>query len=254
MKSMLRIATIATASLALVAGTSAGATASDEGAAALVPASASSAPAGSASSLMKPAAVGDAQITSIRVGNGVLKQKGLNDVSANIQATGYNVRSITARVVDSSGRAKGWAELRVTLNGVKIQSNVGAGKRRLVNVKINYYDGQTEAVPVTSNFFQLRNYVKVSSSSKVKYSGKKKKVRVRGVKIFNPSNGKYKSLRKVKLQYKKGSKWKTKKTIKLNSSGNGSYNFSKKKKYRYRLYSATTSTSTGLRTNQTSKI
>lgn len=254
MKKLLRLATITTASLALVAGTTTGSSAADEGAATLTATTSSAPSADSASSLMKPAAVGDARITSIRVGNGALKKKGLNDVAANIQATGYNVRSITAKVVDSNGRAKGWAELRTTLNGVKIQSTVGAGKRRLVNVKINYYDGQTEAVAATSNFFQLRNTVKIGSGSKVRYSGKKKKVRVRGVKIFNPSNGTYKSLRRIKLQYKSGSKWKTKKTIKLNSSGNGSYNFSKKKKYRYRLYSATTSTSTGLRTVQTSKI
>lgn len=252
MKSMLRIATIATASLALVAGTSAGATASEQA----TPQSASLAAtttvqqAPSWSSRLTTQA---ASISSVRINSGVLSRAGVNVTAGNVQYSGLVAGDrVFARVLDSSNRVRGVAELFP--DRAHIPSTSGAGKRRLANVQIRHADGSTQAVAATSNFFLMRSYVKVSSSSKVKYSGKKKKVRVRGVKIFNPSNGKYKSLRKVKLQYKKGSKWKTKKTIKLNSSGNGSYNFSKKKKYRYRLYSPTTSTSTGLRTNQTSKI
>jgi hypothetical protein len=53
------------------------------------------------------------------------------------------------------------------------------------------------------------------------------------IKVVNPSTGAYQSVKRVKLQQLKGSKWKTLKTIKLNSKGSGSYRKSIKKKYRY---------------------
>lgn len=255
MKSMLRIATIATASLALVAGTSAGATAADEATpqSASLAAPATAQPTPSWSSRLTTQAVGDASISSVRISSGVLSKAGANFVSGNIQYSGLGPGDhVYASVLDSNGRVRGTAELFP--NGANIPSNAGAGKRRLANVQIRYADGSAQAVSAVSNAFLVRRHVKIGSGSKVKYSGKKKQVRVRGVKIFNPANGKYKGLRKIKLQYKSGSKWKTKKTIKLNSSGNGSYKFSKKKKYRYRLYSPKSSTSNGLRTTQTSKI
>lgn len=258
MKSLLRIATIATASLALVGGTTVGATASDES----VPKSVSVAPltaapeaqpAPSWSASMSAQAVGDATITSIRVNDGVLHRAGGNFTTGITQYTGLGSGDrVFANILDTSNRVRGTAELHP--NGAAVPSTSGAGKRRLANVRIHYADGAVQAVAASSNYFVLRSHVKFGGGTKIYYSGKKKKVRVRGVKIFNPANGQYKSLGRVKLQYKSGSKWKTKKTIKLNSSGNGSYKFSKKKKYRYRLYSPATSTSTGLRTIKTSKI
>ncbi|NRQ48667.1 hypothetical protein [Aeromicrobium stalagmiti] len=123
------------------------------------------------------------------------------------------------------------------------KSGWGSGKAQILATTVTYADGTSSTDGTDSNVFYLRRAVKTSDpAAKISFysPGTKVKVQPRGWKVFKPSSGKYVSLGKVRLQYRKSGSWKTLKSIKLDSRGNGSYTF-KAPTRTYRLYVPKTS-------------
>lgn len=141
---------------------------------------------------------------------------------------------------------------------VVVPGNVGLGKAQFTGTTIQYTEesGLPDDQDTTASnaFFVRRAIVSATPAATYSVKGKRKRFYVHQVGIYTPSVGDFTSLRTIKLQYNKNGTWRTKKNIKLNSSGNGSYSFKSSKKYRYRIYSGTTATSTGFRTSQSKKL
>lgn len=143
---------------------------------------------------------------------------------------------------------------------IAIPRTIGLGAAKFTGSTLTYEDGATPAQTVDttqSNTFYIRRYITAKNPAVTyTYTSTKKAFYPKGIKIFVPSTGNYTSLGKIALQYKSspGGAWKTKKTITLNSSGNGSFAFTTSSKYFYRLYSPETATSGGMRTFTTKKL
>lgn len=117
---------------------------------------------------------------------------------------------------------------------------------------------QANIAGYVSNTFYARKQVKTMRGDgyalKINRRNSKITFNARQIKVINPSSGKYVSVKRVKLQQLKKGNWKTLKTIKLNSKGNGSYSKKGNKKYRYRLYTPRTSSQERFVTIKTGKI
>lgn len=157
------------------------------------------------------------------------------------------------------GVSKGYFEVLLDDIGfyVEIPGNIGLGKSRFTATRVNYYDDSLEPTidGTDSNSFYIRRgraegaYAEYTRST----SGKTKTFKIYSMGIYSPSIDSYRALSSIKLQYKTGGKWKTKKTIYLNEEGYGSYKFVKTTKYYYRIISGQTSTWVGFK-YQTPKI
>ncbi|MCL3820336.1 hypothetical protein [Aeromicrobium wangtongii] len=191
-------------------------------------------------------------ITALRLGSGVITDRATTQFLGNIagQAPSNNVQT----QVTINGRVKG----RVILypgqgnGGVEIPRGWGSGKVQLGPTFFS--DGTVDQN--RSNVFYARKHVTSKATYPLKIHRRNSKVtfKVYGVKIINPSNGKYQSVKRVKLQRSKGGKWRTVKNIKLNSKGNGSYKITNRTKYRYRLYITRSATQEKFSTLKTGKI
>lgn len=190
-------------------------------------------------------------LTKVRAASGVLFRSG--DNSFPVELTGEPGTS-----PGGAGPAKTTFTLRV--NGknhenvlyrfdedfgpyANTKSGWGDGKAQILNTTVTYTDGTTSRSGLDSNVFYLRRATRTTASKPFKvttYSpGTKIKFQASTFKVFKPSTGKYVSLGKIRLQYKKSGSWKTLKTIKLNSRGSGSYTY-KAPTRTYRLYVPTT--------------
>lgn len=205
-----------------------------------------------------------ATITKFTMKSGVLAKSGLNPFCGTV--TGVNGSGSAITKVQTTVRINGHYKGRTNLylgdaspscvGGVDLVNTVGAGKVQLGPTRITYADATVSVDATKSNVFYARRLVTSKATYPLTIHRVSKKITftVHGVKIFVPSTGKFKTLKKIKLQYKKGSHWKTKKTIKLNSKGNGSYKIKTSTKRSYRIYSATTSTASKFYTIKGSKI
>jgi hypothetical protein len=180
------------------------------------------------------------------------------DVSLNEGADENAIDNITFNLsVDGkrTGPLDLWYDDEEDVTFVIVPGDVGLGKAKIIGSTINY-TAESGLAPTNdttkSNLFYVRRGIVGEASYAVK--GKKKTFYAENIGIFKPSIGTFTSLKTIKLQYKKGSKWKTKKTIKLDVEGNGRYSFTTSTKYRYRFYSAVTTTSGGFVTSATPKI
>lgn len=200
--------------------------------------------------------------SKIRVSSSALYQKGPNQVRVYLSGSfgtppqGASLTSITF-TLQVAGKNHAGVKLHAdseyepgkTIYYVESQSGWGAGKAKILNTTFNYSDGSSVMDGTDSNTFYLRNLVKSTAyysyhvtvydpSDKIRFEPK------RWV-VFKPSTGTYVSLGEIRLQYKKGSGWKTMKVIKLNSKGSGSYTTNVAAKRSYRLFVPTTSTVLG---------
>jgi hypothetical protein len=187
--------------------------------------------------------------SAIRFGSGTITSA----AATRFYGTGtFSVEDATNATVLVNGRAKGVVPVlfSTTLGDAAIAVDVprGWGSGR-VQVNIN---------GAVSNTFYARKQVKTTRSNgvalRIHRVNSKVTFSAYGIKIINPSSGKYVSLKRVKLQQFRGGKWRTKKTIKLKSSGNGSYKTTIKTKYRYRLYVPRTTSQEKFETIKTGKI
>ncbi|AWB93661.1 hypothetical protein [Aeromicrobium chenweiae] len=150
-----------------------------------------------------------------------------------------------------SGKIKG--------GGVDLPRRWGAGAVVLGPTTFTYSNGATTVDQKKSNRFYIRRDVKTLKSNNtalvIKRTNKKVTFKVQRVSIVKPSSGKYVSAGSVKLQYKSSTgKWKTKKTIKLNSKGNGTYKRTTSAKQRYRIHVSKTDTRVQFRTRPSGRI
>ncbi|MDR7087991.1 hypothetical protein J2X11_002830 [Aeromicrobium panaciterrae] len=135
---------------------------------------------------------------------------------------------------------------------IVVPDTTGLGKARFYGSKV-YYTPESEKSPTwdstDSNSFYIRRDVFSEAGAEVEVSneGKTKKFIVGGMGIYSPTIDQYKTLGSIKLQYKSGGEWHTKKTITLNNEGYGTYTFTKTTKYYYRIISGQTSTWIGFK-------
>jgi len=170
---------------------------------------------------------------------------------------GYIVREFTADLYINN-RAIGPVTISRYASSVSWHKRFGYGTAQLRNLRASVYPPRSstaQVVPIgtASNSFRIRR--DFDRNLQMKYSKRGKKMTVRAYKWrVNQPNGKYASVKKVKLQRLKGGKWRNFKTIKVNKSGNGKISFSSKKKYKYRLVYSTTTTIQGARTYASAKV
>ncbi|MCU1678327.1 MAG: hypothetical protein JWM93_3085 [Frankiales bacterium] len=204
---------------------------------------------GTASAPVSDAAV----ITGFRMQSGVVTIAAVNFFPGTVSVGNVTTSSLTAETeVRVNGVYRGRAQLGP--DGAGIPRGYGSGK---VQLGPTYFsDGTSD--PTLSNVFYARKQVTTLRKDKYALSVKRRNSKItfkaRQIKVVNPSTGSYSRIKSVKLQQLKGGKWKTKKTIKLNSKGNGSYSTHLSKKYRYRLYTARTATQEQFFTRKTGKI
>ena len=194
-----------------------------------------------------------ADVTKITIPNSVLSKKGFNQIyGARVNYTG----SGTIKSIKSTVRVNGKASfLYFNANGtVSVPSTAGAGSARIVKSTVSYTDGSSSVDTTQSNAFFLRRALSTNGALKIVRKGKKVTFTATRIRVFRPASGTYVSLGKVKLQYKSGSKWMTKKNITLNSKGKGTYTISTSTKRRYRLFVPTTSTLYGGSTRTSGRI
>jgi hypothetical protein len=172
----------------------------------------------------------------------------------------------TRFVGNGSFAGPGGATAAISINGVP-KGNVGVlfeqvpGSTTIaLDIPRQWGSGKVQANigGFVSNVFYARKLVTTTRSDnkplRINRRNNKMTFRAFGVKVINPSSGQLQSVKRVKLQQLRGSKWKTLKTIKLDSKGSGSYRTSIKKKYRYRLYITRSATQEKFETIKTRKI
>jgi hypothetical protein len=196
MKKLLRAAAIAVASTALVAGTTTGSVA---------------APGQSAVITLQPTVLSGSPSGSTTV------------LPLTIQGT----QPFKATVVVNGIALP--APVYVYSSGIYYDRAWGAGAVKLVN----FTDIRGGAIAGASNEVNVRYGVKFLDGFKVRKVGKKLTFKTT-VRYINNA-GKAIGIRRATLQVKKGSKWRTLKTQKLNRKGKGTYRTSDRKKRLYRL-------------------
>lgn len=226
MKKLLRFATITVASVALVAGGATSATA--------VP--------------------GDNNtVTVFKLKPGALPYKTSNFVSGQVVVSAPSSSSFYGlkATVTVGGKAVA-TKVPIYQNGYYHDRKWGAGVVRLTNFTASGYDvrpGHTGAYydrPVKSPANSVRvRYAVESRSDNLRVSKRGKKLTFKVIATYRDKSEKRKSAKKAVIQVKKSGKWKTLKTVKLNSKGKATYKKSDKKKRQYRLKIKTTSTLQG---------
>lgn len=154
------------------------------------------------------------------------------------------------------GKKNHTVRLRGTAEGYAFfntKSGWGSGKAWIRSTTVTYTNGTKSTSGKDSNKFYLRRATRTTANKPFKvttYSpGTKIKFRASTFKVFKPSSGKYTSLGSIRLQYKKSNgKWKTVKRIKLNKKGSGSWT-TRARTRTYRLYVPTTANVLGGQTD-----
>lgn len=205
-----------------------------------------------------------ADVTSVKGYSALVGHPTYNYIDLELQGTNGADIEYFEVVLSVGGVEKGTFEVfwdeDEEVNYIQIPGNIGLGKAKFTSTIIHYTpeSGQSPTIdPTTSNTFYVRKYIDAKDPAlKIVYTSKKKSFYVKGVKIFVPSSGTYKSLGKIKLQRKSSpkGKWSTKKTIKLDGNGNGKYSYKTKTKYYYRIYAPVSDTSGGLYTKTSKKL
>lgn len=202
---------------------------------------------------------------TFRLESGVITSKELTSIYGDVLASDPGTTSATTTVT-VNGVVKGDVKLYIAEDkgGVDIPRAWGSGA--VVLGPTTFGTGADATVDTKkSNTFYVRKNIKTTRGAstetikddialRIRRVNSKISFKAQQIKIVNPSSGQYVSAGSVKLQYKSGSTWKTKKTIKLDSSGNGSYSRTTSSKYRYRLFISKTSRSVEFRTEQSSRI
>lgn len=226
MKTLLRTAAIAVASTALIAGgtTSASAAPGDNNA-----------------------------VTVFKLNAGSTPYKTSNFVSGQIVVSAPSSSSFYGLKATVTVNGKVVAnKVTVYQNGYYHDRKWGAGTVRLTNFTASGYDtrpGHTGAyydtpVSAVANSVRVR-YAVESRYDNLRVSKRGKKLTFKVNATYRDKNEKKKSAKRATIQVKKGGKWKSLKTIKLNSKGKGTYKKSDKKKRQYRLQIKTTNTLQG---------
>ncbi|AWB93660.1 hypothetical protein [Aeromicrobium chenweiae] len=211
-----------------------------------------------AAGTVRPAAI---SLAKFKLRSGVMTSGKLTGIWGDVIPAGSGSVKYAVTKVTVNGKYKGQTYLYPgdqAQGGINMPRIWGSGPVVLGPTTFTYADGSTSVDQTRSNTFYFRKNIKTThkngSALKIRRVNKKVTFKAQNIKIVQPSTGKYVSVKRVKLQYKKGSKWKTQKTIKLNSKGNGTYKRKTSSKKRYRLYLPQTATTVQFRTYTSSKI
>ncbi|MRJ75950.1 hypothetical protein GEV29_05330 [Aeromicrobium sp. SMF47] len=186
-------------------------------------------------------------INKIGVRSGVLYRKGDNSVFLSALDGDPGGAAAKTEFTLRVGKKDHKVLLRGTNDGYayfNTKSGWGSGKAWIRSTTVTYTNGTKSTSGTDSNKFYLRRATRTTANKPFKvtaYSpGTKIKFRASTFKVFKPSSGKYTSLGSIRLQYKKSNgKWKTVKKIKLNKKGSGSWT-TRARTRTYRLYVPTT--------------
>ncbi len=186
----------------------------------------------SAASVTPSATVANA-LGRFSVRHGVISRRGNNAVTGTVAPAvdGYDFKAD----VYVNRKKRGTVDLYS--GGFYYPSTWRAGAVRLGPVHYTDASGTPQVVNQYSNYFRIRQAVKWNYSPITK-RGSKLTFKLRGFKTFNGTH--WVSVKRVKLQVKKGKKWKTIKNVKVNKSGSKKFTLKSKKKRAYRVYIPTT--------------
>jgi hypothetical protein len=216
------------------------------------------------------AAAAKRTVSTFHLKSGVITKGTRSGIFGTVKYAGAgNVRSASTEV-RINGKRRGAVKLytgtykkarsgKISGGGVDLPSGWGAGSVVLGPTTFTYSDGSTSVDGKKSNRFYVRRNVKTLNGSNnalvIKRTDNVVRFKVQRVSIAKPGARRYVSAGSVKLQYKSSNgKWKNKKTIKLNSKGNGTYKRSTSAKHRYRLHLTKTSTRVEFRTRTSGRI
>ncbi|MDR7087992.1 hypothetical protein J2X11_002831 [Aeromicrobium panaciterrae] len=133
---------------------------------------------------------------------------------------------------------------------VVVNDAVGLGRAKFYGTKV-YYTPETGKLPTwdstDSNYFYVRRDIYFEATAGYEPFDNTKEFYVEDMGIYSPTIHNFRALSSIKLQYKTGGEWKTKKTITIDDDGFGSYTFTKSTKYYYRIISGKTSTWVGFK-------
>ncbi|KAA1422660.1 hypothetical protein FE697_010760 [Mumia zhuanghuii] len=166
--------------------------------------------------------------------------------SATIYVDVYRAGTRVAANVQAAYIGSGYTNMTGYLT---VQNSWGRGPFYVSNVRVQWNDAnyvKQTAVDssVAGRTFSVKSGLKASGKVRYWYGSSKKVANIK-LQRFS-SNGKYTNYKtKVKLQRKKSGKWRTVKTLKLNSKGKAKYTFRSSKKYKYRFVVKGTSTTAG---------
>lgn len=181
-------------------------------------------------------------VTRLRVSKGTLRYNGSTYIPATVD---YNVPDGWSSI-PTARLTKGSRVSTVKLfsgTSVRIPSAWGAGVYRLDRITFEHYTDNTTYVAPKSVSFRVREGLDPRGGIRIERRGSKVTFKLKAIRSFNGS--KHVALRKATVQVKKGKKWKTFKTVKLNKKGSKNFSVRKKSKSRYRLYVKTTATVEG---------
>lgn len=140
---------------------------------------------------------------------------------------------------------------------LEAKSSWGRGKFTVKNVRVVYDSTTYKDTRVSGGTFTMKSAIKgklkYGNVIQVRANGSKKTVKV-GVKRYTTKGWSAYAGKKVKIQYKSGGTWKTKKKVKLNSKGKATYKFSTGKRYKYRVVVPKNSTTVGGRSTATPRL
>ncbi|SKB07857.1 hypothetical protein [Aeromicrobium choanae] len=235
-----QVAVAAAAAMALSLATPVSAQAAESGSATLQKSATAPTVATPSAITRNPAAA--PSVTRLSAGRGTLYYTGNTYVPA---AINYNVpdgwSSIPTARLSKSGRTANVDLFDGT--SVRIPSAWGAGVYRVDNITFRRYDGTATHVAPNSLTFRVRKGLNPSGGIRIVRKGSKVTFKVQKIRAFN--GARYTALPKATVQVKKGKKWKTLKTVKLNKYGSRTFKIKHKSKRKYRLYIKTTTSVQG---------
>lgn len=207
------------------------------------------------------AATPTVNVTQVKAYSAVINNPTENYIDVDVFVSDdSNIENLTlGLLVDDkkSGRYDVWYDPDLDVTFVIVPDTAGLGKARFTSTKV-YYTPESEKAPTIdgtdSNSFYVRRDVFPEANAEVELADNTKTFVVEGMGRYSTAIHGWKTLGTIKLQYKTGGEWKTKKTITLNDEGYGTYTFTKTTKYYYRIISGKTSTWIGFTQNFTPKI
>ncbi|MCU1678328.1 MAG: hypothetical protein JWM93_3086 [Frankiales bacterium] len=206
----------------------------------------------------EPATPPTAALTTFTIGDNVVTTRATTQFFGAV-ATSVPVTSALTTVT-IAGKVYGDVRLYVdpASGGVDIPRAWGAGTVRLGPTRFTYADGSTSVDRTRSNaFYALRN-VKTMRGDNIALTVDRRddivSFRVHRLMVLDPAGGRYRSLRRVTLQYLTARGWRTRSVLSLDSLGNGSFRRKITAKHRYRLLSPRLTSRVEFRSDTTGRI
>lgn len=234
-----QVALAAAAAMTISLASPVAASADESASATLSTESAASAPTRTPSAITRnPAAT--PSITTLQVRPGVLSTYGTTTYLRSA-AINYNIpdgwSSIPTAHLTKGGRTTGISLYDGTY--ASVPTAWGSGVYTISKVTFRKYDGTATYTAPNAVSFRVRQPMHYRAGLQIKRRGSKLTFNVRKLRSYNGARY-VKVQHKVKVQVKKGKKWKTLRNVKVNKKGNKSFSLRHGGKRKYRLFVPTT--------------